>query len=240
MRVRLTQTVEKGSITVDQTGTVLGLDFHEHEPVEHKEATERLDAPVVLLRYFPCCVYVKLDRSDSDTERLRFLDDEPCERHRIGGIQDSCKECRNFADVVAIEPFTSRCAWSIDIKALDATVKVKRTQLPFVCAAASTEHVLQGSTCDPGLVFHWHFPRRLSSELRWLSIYVALSRVRSLDGFKSVGLTNRMRADIEAGPPAGVMQRFDTYFGQKIEDTYGRADAAYMELGWDKMRTRAA
>ena len=240
MRVRFTQTVEKGSITVDQTATVIGLDFHANEPLTHKDAIQNPKAPVVLLRYFPQCVYVKLDRFDSESEPLRFLDDEPCELHANHGIQDSCKECRNFADVVAIEPFTSRCAWSIDIKALDVTVKVKRTQLPFVCAAASTEHVLQGSTCDPGLVFHWHFPRRLTPEMRWLSIYVALSRVRSLDGFMSVGLTDRMREDIEAGPPAGVMQRFDTYFGQKIKDTYGKADAAYIELGWDQIRPRAA
>ena len=210
---------------------MIGLDFHEHEPVEHKEATQRSDKPVVLLRYFPCCVYVKLDRSDTDTERLRFLDDEPCARHLTDGIQDSCNECRNFADVVAIEPLTSRSAFSIEIKALEVTVKVKRIQLPFVCAAASTEHVLQGTTCDPGLVFHWHFPRRMSSELRWLSIYVALSRVRTLDNFMSVGLTAKMRQDI-GGPPDGLLQRFEQRFVQKINDTYVKADAACLELGW--------
>ena len=125
MRVRLTQTVEKGSITVDQTGT---------------QATERLDAPVVPLRYFPCCVHVKLDRFDSDTECLRFLDDEPCARHGTDGIPDSCNEGRNFASRVAIEPFTNRCPWSIEIKVLDVSVKVQRVQLPFVCASASTLH----------------------------------------------------------------------------------------------------
>jgi hypothetical protein len=213
MIVRFTQTVEKGSITVDQIATVICFDFLANELVKHKEAIQNPDAPVVLLGYFPQCVYVKLDRFDSESEPLRFLDDEPCELHGNDGIQASCKECRNFADVVAIEPFTIRCAWSIDIKALDVTVKVKRTQLLFVCAAASTEHVLQGSTCDSGFVFRWHSPRMLTPELRLLSIYAALSRLRSLDGFKSVGLTARMRADIEAGPPAGVMQRFDTYFG---------------------------
>jgi len=218
MRVRFTQTVEKGSITVDQTGTVIGLDFHEHEPVEHKEATERLDAPVVLLRYFPCCVYVKLDRSDSDTERLRFLDDEPCARHRTDGIPNSCNECRNFAVVVAIEPLTHRCPWSIEVKALEVTVKVKRVQLPFVCAAASTEHVLQGTTCVPGLVFHWHFPRRMSSELRWLSIYVALSRVRTLDGFISVGLTDKMRTQKRFTDPVliSILHKMQTHGGCKL------------------------
>jgi hypothetical protein len=104
------------------------------------QATERLDAPVVPLRYFPCCVHVKLDRFDSDTECLRFLDDEPCARHGTDGIQDSCNEGRNFASRVAIEPFTNRCPWSIEIKVLDVSVKVQRVQLPFVCASASTLH----------------------------------------------------------------------------------------------------
>ena len=219
MRVRFTQTVESGLVVVDQTGVVVGLDFHENEPVENKEALELRNKAVQLLRHFPTLVYVKLDRANGDTTRLRFLDDEPCARHQAEGVDAECDDCREFSDVVAVEPSTNRPAWSLRIKSLDVTVKVKRVQLPFVCAGASTEHVLQGTTCDPGLLFHWKFPRRMKSELRWLGIYVALSRVRSLDSLKSIGLTKKIREDIERGPPDGILERFEMYFGKKIEET---------------------
>ncbi len=78
MRIRFTQTVEAGLVVVDQTGVVVGVDFHENEPVENKEALELRQKPVVLLRHLPLFVYIKLDRTKDDTNRLRFLDDEPC------------------------------------------------------------------------------------------------------------------------------------------------------------------
>ena len=43
--IRFTHTVEVGLISVDQTGVVVGLDFHEHEVVENKEALKSLDKP---------------------------------------------------------------------------------------------------------------------------------------------------------------------------------------------------
>ena len=74
----------------------------------------------------------------------------------------------------------------------------------------------------------------MKSELRWLGVYVALSRVRSFDSLKSIGLTKKIREDIERGPPDGILDRFEQYFGKKIEETYLRAEAAYKELGWDR------
>ena len=58
--------------------------------------------------------------------------------------------------------------------------------MPLVTVRTSTLHVLQGTTTDPGLIFHWRFPRRLQTDMRWLECYVALSRVRSLDRFSTI------------------------------------------------------
>ena len=41
MTVRFTQTVEDGVAVIDDTGTVIGIDFHEHELVQHKLAIEQ-------------------------------------------------------------------------------------------------------------------------------------------------------------------------------------------------------
>ena len=101
---------------------------------------------------------------------------------------------------------------------------------------ASTLHTLQGATCEPGLIFHWCFPRRLSMEMRWLAVYVALSRVPSLAQLRSIGLTANVatpiRQIIESGPPKGIVNRFAELFTSKIEETMQLAEAAMEELGW--------
>ena len=232
MRIRFTQTVEAGLVVVDQTGVVVGVDFHENEPVENKEALELRQKPVVLLRHLPPFVYIKLDGAKDDTNRLRFLDDEPCARHQADGIDATCEECQVLSDIVAVEPYTSRSAWSLHLKSLDVTAKVKRTQLPFVCAGGSTEHVLQGSTCDPGLVFHWRFPKRMSSDLKWLGVYVALSRVRNLASLKSIDMNDKIKTIIEGGPPDTIPAQFETYFGEKEKKTALAAETAMQKLGW--------
>ena len=111
-------------------------------------------------------------------------------------------------------------------------VKVKRTQIPLVCLAASTEHVLQGSTCDPGLIFHWIWPRRLTPDLVWLGTYVALSRVRRLSALKSIGLTTKVRAIIEGGPPETIPAQFEKYFAEKETATKREAEKAMRRLAW--------
>ena len=137
-------------------------------------------------------------------------------------------------DVVAVTPFTNKQAWSLQIKSPEVTVKAKRTQVPLVCLQPSTLHVLQGCTTDPGLIFHWKFPRRLSSDLRWLAVYVALSRVRALKNFRSVGLTTKIREIIEEGPPETIPAQFKKYFAATELKTQKAADAAMTRLGWDK------
>ena len=235
MRVRFTQTVHAGLVTVDQTGVVQGIDFHDNEPVENKEAAQLGGKSVVLLRYLPTAIYVKIDRSEGDeSEALRFVDDVPCAEHEDApDSTGKCPKCKRLADVVAVAPYKNRRAWTLPIEVPELTVKVARTQMPLVCAAASTEHVLQGSTCTPGLFFHFRLPRRMTADLQWLAVYVALSRVESLAAFKCKGLTQKIRSIIEGGPPDTIPAQFEKYFGLKEQQTQLAASLAMQQLGWD-------
>jgi hypothetical protein len=97
---------------------------------------------------------------------------------------------------------------------------------------ASTLHTLQGVTADPGLIFHWKFPRFFSEELRWLATYVALSRPPSLAQLISVGIPSDLRNIIEGGPPQGILSKFDDMFKDKEDATHLRAVEVMRELGW--------
>ena len=74
----------------------------------------------------------------------------------------------------------------------------------------------------------------------WLSVYVALSRVRKLANFRSVGLTKKIRAVIEGGPPDSIPSQFENYFLEKERKT--KKDVAkYMKnLGWHESTGDAA
>ena len=114
----------------------------------------------------------------------------------------------------------------------ELTAKVRRTQIPLVTVKASTLHVLQGTTTDPGLIFHWRFPRRLQTDMRWLASYVALSRVRSLERLRSVGLDHRVREILEQGPPDTLPLRFRQLFAEKEAMTRDFAEQCLTTLGW--------
>ena len=98
---------------------------------------------------------------------------------------------------------------------------------------ASTINTLQGVTTDPGLIFHWKFPCFFLEELRWLATYVALSRPPSLAQLISVGLPDELRNIIEAGPPEGILSRFNNVFKEKEEATHIRGAQIMRELGWE-------
>ena len=72
----------------------------------------------------------------------------------------------------------------------------------------------------------------LQGDLFWLAVYVALSCVRKLANFRSVGLTKKIRAVIEGGPPDSIPSQFEKSFSEKERKT--KRDAAkYMKLlGW--------
>ena len=99
-------------------------------------------------------------------------------------------------------------------------------------AKASTLHVLQGTTTDHGLIVHWIVPRLLRRDLRWLAIYVALSRVLHLKNLRSIGLSRDIRAIMEEGPPDTLPAQFHKLFSEKEAQTALGADAAMIDLGW--------
>ena len=237
MRMRLLQSVEPPEGVVDATGECVGIDFHPSEPQSHRRgvssghgAAEPV-ASVVVLRHQPVCVYLKLD--DCDTE---FLPPKPCSEHALIGGDRTCATCSFYPGVLAVKPCTNKTPWKMEVTVPNEDkcreVKVIRRALPVVCVKASTLHVLQGTTTDPGLIFHWVFPRRLTEPLRWLAIYVALSRVRRLQNLRSVGLNKGIRRIMEAGPPDSLPAQFYKLFQEKEAQTALDADAAMAALGW--------
>ena len=107
-----------------------------------------------------------------------------------------------------------------------------RTQLPILPEKACSLYGLQGNTCDPGLIAHFTMASRLDNDIKWLIVYVMLSRVRSLNRLASVDLNDKIRSIIESGPPEQLVGNFDKLFKERSE--YGRRPArkwrAY--LGW--------
>ncbi len=84
----------------------------------------------------------------------------------------------------------------------------------------------------PGLIYYFRTPQRLSNVMKWISCYMALSRVQSLANFRGVGITPAIRTLIDAGPPEGFLTRFFTVFQDKIAKTHDEVEAAPLELGW--------
>ena len=111
-------------------------------------------------------------------------------------------------------------------------VNVARRQLPLGPARVLPLYSMQGMTAEPGLVAHWTFPPRLDYDIKWLICYVILSRVPSLPQLMSIGLSDKIRAIIEGGPPDSLVQAFNTLFQDKAEQTLAAALEARRRLGW--------
>ena len=90
---------------------------------------------------------------------------------------------------------------------------------------------LQGATCDPGLIAHFVMPKRADDGIKWLIVYVMLSRPRSLATVTSVGLTTKVRDIIEQGPPEDLVATFHKLFDEKIKTTKTRATKAAQQYG---------
>ena len=69
------------------------------------------------------------------------------------------------------------------------------------------------------MVAYWTFPQRSTTVIKWLIVYVILSRPRSLAQLKSIGLTGKVREIIEAGPPEDLVANFSKLFKEKIQAT---------------------
>ena len=79
---------------------------------------------------------------------------------------------------------------------------------------------------------HFIMPKRADDDIKWLIVYVMLSRVRSLSRLRSIGLSPKIRKIIEGGPPSMLADNFEKLFRTKIDDTSKAARAARAALGW--------
>ena len=99
-------------------------------------------------------------------------------------------------------------------------------------ALACPLYSLQGATTDPGMVAHFIMPRRADDDIKWLIVYVLLSRVRSLKRLRSIGIDLKIKKIIEGGPPEMIAKNFLNTFGAKIVATKKQAYIAKAALGW--------
>ena len=67
--------------------------------------------------------------------------------------------------------------------------------------------------------------------MKWLIVYVLLSRVPSLAQLRSIGLDDKVRAIIEQGPPEELVANFRKLFDEKITETKSLAAEAAKRYG---------
>jgi hypothetical protein len=225
MRVRITTQVLPPWAVQDTTGTVMEIDLSPQDKRRISHSGDSHPAAEMHLKEQPLGVYIKLDQCNRE-----FLPPAVCEQHRQAGFSRECSACRALEGWVLIEPISR--SWTFTDPVTGAILKVSRTQLPLMPADACPLYSLQGATCDPGLIAHFVMPRRADDDIRWLIVYVLLSRVRSLSRLRSHGLTPQIRKIIEGGPPKMLAENFEKLFRKKINNTKTAAAAAKTALGW--------
>ena len=156
---------------------------------------------------------------------MGHIDDE----HR-NNIYDTCTQCKRFPGLVQVKP--QKATWYYTDEQTNYKSAVERMQLPIMPELTCPLYGLQGTTADPGLWAHWNMTRRMDPEVKWLLVYVMLSRVRTLDRLVSSGLTEKIREIIESGPPKMLVGNFEKLFGDKIKKTRIAAREARENLGW--------
>ena len=170
MRVRLTTRVLPPWAVQDAAGTVMEVDLSSTDKGLLQGDGDAHPVPEMCLKELPHGVYVKLDKFNRE-----FLPPLPCAKHAKAGFCKECVDCRSFEGWVLVQPMTR--AWTFTDPVTGSTLRVSRTQLPLMPAPASALYSLQGATCDPGMIAHFIMPRRADDYIKWLIVYVFLSRV---------------------------------------------------------------
>ena len=222
--MRLTTTLDQPFAVQDAECTVVGL---EPDPTEqHINGMIRTTScSEMKCTRMPKAIYVKLDDCN-----LQFLPPASCALHRMTGHDATCAKCLCAVQpgVFAVKPISR--TWRFYLED-GRYVMVKRRQFPLMPLEAVNLYSMQGTTADPGLYAYWFFPQRCSETVRWLIVYVMLSRPRSLDQLRSINLTKKIREIIESGPPKDLVQTFQTLFSEKIERTHEIAREAAVQYG---------
>ena len=228
MEVRLTTTLDQPYAVQDATATVLEIREAEHDAAAQQYMRSAAQPEEVLLDQLPVAVLVRLH----DCKHV-FLPCEPCDG--CEAFNSLCEKCgdkrKDLEGIFAVQPIPR--SWTYDGPELKGQyVNVARRQLPLAPARVLPLYSMQGMTAEPGLVAHWTFPPRLDYDIKWLICYVILSRVPSLPQLMSIGLSDKIRAIIEGGPPDSFVQAFNTLFQDKAEQTMAAALEARHRLGW--------
>ena len=231
MRMRLTKAIEslRPFALPDAVGTVVKIDLQDEDRAAlvrlHQEGdASQLAAHAMVLRSLPR-VWLKLD-----DVAIEFLPPVACLAHTVSGFARDCLHCESFPGVVEVSPCTGK--WYFKEPADGISVAVVRTQLPLLPEGACSLYTLQGGTADPGMIAHFAMPQRADPALRWLIVYVLLSRVRGLNTLVSLGITVQIREVVEAGPPEEVVANFERLFRSKIITTKRIAKESRVALGW--------
>ena len=194
---------------VDTTGDVQHIELH---PIDRARWMQQTYEPIFILHHAPT-VLVQIHEDESDTGL------------GAGIVAVEAIQCQPFT--LDVELADERCSRARSLK-----VRAIREQIPLTIATASTLYTLQGTTATPGLIYHFRTPRRISALMKWISTYMALSRVQSRKQLRSIGMTAAIKDLINGGPPAGFLTRFLMIFGEKISETADEVDKAMAELGW--------
>ena len=143
----------------------------------------------MFLEYAPQVLVVKLHNCEAE-----FLPQTPYSRHE--DFTDGCPDCRRHLGVFMIRPTTQK--WYFESKNEPGFKRtVKRTSLAGMPYKACSLYSLQGTTALPGLIADFTMPVRLGDGMKWLIVYVLLSRVPSLAQLRSIGLDDKVRGIIE-------------------------------------------
>ena len=166
---------------------------------------------------------------------MEFLPPVVCQSHRLVGYCEECTACKRFPGWVQLEPIKRK--WQFKDEVLEQTFGVERTQFPLIPQRACSLYTLQGATTEQGMIAHLSMPGRMDADMKWLTMYVILSRVRSLDTLRTTGMhtekdATRIRGIMEGGPPTMITEVFERYFKDKIDKTKVYAKEARTSLGW--------
>ena len=223
MRMKFTTTLQQPFAVQDVECTVVGF---EPDDIDH-DSKAAIDAKHCqgehVCEFMPKAIYVKIGDCD-----CHFLPPAPCSVHRLTGHDASCLNCTSAVrpGIFAVKPLTRTFKYYYDSQNKTKYVNVQRKQFPLMPALAMPLYSMQGTTADPGMFAYWFFPQRCSPTVKWLIVYVMLSRPRSLATLTSVGLTDKVRAIIEQGPPEELVATFHKLFDGKIKETKSAASEA--------------
>ena len=228
MRMRFTTTLQQPFAVQDVECTVVGFNPDDLDQAAQREVNLQCRSGEYVCTYMPKAIYVTIDECTH-----QFLPSPPCAVHRLTGHDASCLNCISAVQpgVFAVRPLTRIFKYYYDAAAKSKYVKVQRKQFPLIPARPVPLYSMQGTTADPGMVAYWVFPQRCSPTIKWLIVYVMLSRPRSLATLQSVGLTEKIRIIIEAGPPEDLVANFRKLFDATIKRTKAQAIDAAKQYG---------